>query len=42
MDLRETGFGDMNYIYLAQEKGRWRALENKVRNLGVHKRRGIS
>jgi hypothetical protein len=35
MDLRELGQDDMDWIDLAQEKDRWRALVNKVMNLRV-------
>jgi hypothetical protein len=29
MDLREIGFGDVDWIHLAQDKDRWRALVNR-------------
>jgi hypothetical protein len=32
-DLRETGFGDVNWIRLAQDRDRWRTLVNTVMNL---------
>jgi hypothetical protein len=35
MDLREIGFGDVDWIHLAQDRGRWRALVNMVMNLRV-------
>jgi hypothetical protein len=35
MDLSEIGFGDVNWIHLAQDKDRWRALVNTVMNLRV-------
>jgi hypothetical protein len=35
MDLREIGFGDVDWIYLAQDRDRWRALVNRVMNLRV-------
>jgi hypothetical protein len=35
MDLREIGFGDVDWIDLAQNRGRWRALVNMVMNLQV-------
>jgi hypothetical protein len=35
MDLRETGFGDVDWIHLAQDRDRWRALENMEMNLRV-------
>jgi hypothetical protein len=33
MDLRETKFGDVDWINLAQDRVRWRALVNTVMNL---------
>jgi hypothetical protein len=35
MDLREIGFGDVDWIDLAQDRDRWRALVNTVMNLWV-------
>jgi hypothetical protein len=35
MDLREREFGDVDWIHLAQDRGRWRALVNTVMNLRV-------
>jgi hypothetical protein len=35
MDLREVGWGDMDWINLAQDRDRWRALVNAVVNLQV-------
>jgi hypothetical protein len=35
MDLREIGFGDVDWIHLAQDRDRWRALVNMVMNLRV-------
>jgi hypothetical protein len=32
-DLREIGFGDVEWINLAQDRERWRALVNTVMNL---------
>jgi hypothetical protein len=35
MDLREIGFGDVDWIDLSQDGDRWRALVNTVMNLRV-------
>jgi Cu2+-containing amine oxidase len=35
MDLGEIGFGDVDWIHLAQDRDRWRALVNTVMNLWV-------
>jgi hypothetical protein len=35
MDLVEVGCGDVDWIGLAQDRDRWRALVNSVLNLGV-------
>jgi len=41
MDLREVGGGG-DWMELAQNRDRWRALVNKVMNFGFHKLRRIS
>jgi hypothetical protein len=35
MDIREIGFGDVDWINLAQDTDRWRTLVNTVMNLRV-------
>jgi ribosome biogenesis protein Nip4 len=35
MNLREIGFGDVDWIHWAQGRDRWRALVNMVMNLRV-------
>jgi hypothetical protein len=35
MDLRETGFGGVDWIRLAQDRDRWRAVVSAVMNLRV-------
>jgi hypothetical protein len=35
MDLREIGFGDVDWIQWAHDMDRWRALVNTVMNLRV-------
>jgi hypothetical protein len=35
MDLREIGWGDVEWIHLAQDRDRWRAVVSAVMNLRV-------
>jgi hypothetical protein len=35
LDLSETRFGDVDWIHLAQDRDRWRALVTTVMNLRV-------
>jgi hypothetical protein len=35
MDLREIGWGSVDWIQLAQDRDRWQALVNTVMNLRV-------
>jgi hypothetical protein len=35
MDLREIGFGDVDWIHWAQDRDRWRDLVNTAMNLRV-------
>jgi hypothetical protein len=35
MDLGEVGWGDVDWIVLAQDRNRWRAVVNSVLNLRV-------
>jgi hypothetical protein len=35
MDLQEVGLGRMDWIQLAEERDRWRAVVNAVMNLRV-------
>jgi hypothetical protein len=35
MDLREVGWGDVDWIGLAQDRNRWRVIVNSVLNLRV-------
>jgi hypothetical protein len=36
MDFVELGWGAVDWIILAQDRGRWRALVNSVLNLGFY------
>jgi hypothetical protein len=40
MDLGEVGCGDVDWIGLAQDRNRWRALVNSVLNLRVPRNAG--
>ena len=42
MDLQEMGWGCGDWMELAQDRDRWRALVRTVMNLRVPKMRGIS
>ena len=42
MDLQEVGRGCEDWMELAQDRGRWRALVKRVMNLRVPKMRRIS
>ena len=42
MDFQEVGGSCGDWMELAQDRGRWRALVGTVRNLRVPKMRGIS
>jgi len=42
MDLQEVGGGCEDWMELAQDRDRWRALVSKVMNLRVSKMQGIS
>jgi hypothetical protein len=35
MDLREIGWGSVNWIDVAQDRDQWRALVNTVMNIRV-------
>jgi hypothetical protein len=40
IDLREIGWGNVDWIRLAQDKDRWRAVVSAVMNLRVLETRG--
>jgi hypothetical protein len=40
MDLGEVGWGNVDWIGLAQDRNRWRVLVNSVMNFGFHKMLG--
>jgi hypothetical protein len=40
MDILDFGWGDVDWIGLAQDRDKWRALVNLVLNLRVHKMLG--
>ena len=42
MDLQEVGGGSEDWMELAEDRDRWRALVSTVMNLRVPKMRGIS
>jgi hypothetical protein len=42
MDLKQTGWKGMNWIYLAQASDMWWAVVNMVINLRFNKMQGIS
>jgi len=42
MDVQEVGGGCGDWMELAQDRDRWRALVSTVMNFGVQKMRGIS
>jgi hypothetical protein len=42
LDLREIGWGGMDWIHLAQDRDQWSALVNMVHISGFHKMLGSS
>jgi hypothetical protein len=41
MDLQEVGYEGTDWIELAQDRDRWRAIVNEVKTFGFHNMRGI-
>jgi hypothetical protein len=37
IDLRKVGWGGMDWIDLAQDRGQWRTLVNTAMNFGFHR-----
>jgi hypothetical protein len=35
MDCRETGWGDVDGVHLAEDRKKWRAFVNTIMNLGA-------
>jgi hypothetical protein len=42
MNFQEVGWGGMDWIVLAKDEDKWRALVNAVMNFGFHQMRKIS
>jgi hypothetical protein len=42
IDLSETGWEDVDWMYLAQDRNQWRTLVNRIELSGSIKRREIS
>jgi hypothetical protein len=41
VDLKETGCDGVDWIDLAQDRDKWRAVANTLIDLGIHKMRKI-